>query len=130
MKELNSQELLKLYLAKKESEDTKRGGQYITCGSCKKKTLLKNWYYVEKYWYEDCPYTPRYVLSDETSLICPKCGILNRFLDIESTAYDKIISYHGPYAKEYKYYSEYSGSYFTDMMDRKCEAPFNRYVNL
>lgn len=129
MKALTSEQLYKLYQEKKEEETTKKGNKFLTCGNCKCKTTINKFYRVEKYWFDNCPYTPNYYPSDELCLICPKCNVLNRFLDKDTAVYNKVRNYNGEYAKEYKFYGEYGNNEYTSK-GKKCDAPYTHYVNV
>lgn len=126
MNKLTSEELFQLYLEKKKQENSKKGDQYITCGSCHKKSRIKNFSRVLVYGYEDCPYNPSYYVTKEKALICPKCNILNRFLNQQSQSFLKIYNFNGSYKEEYKHYDR---EYFTKDGIR-CLQPYKEFVNV
>jgi hypothetical protein len=131
MNNLTSEELYQLYLEKKKQETSKKGDQYIVCGSCHKKSRIKKFSHVLDHYYEDCPYNPQYRCSKEKGLICPKCNVLNRFLNEESEAFLKISNFHGSYAHEYEsYHNSYHKELYFMKDGHEHPAPYQSFVNV
>ena len=131
MNKLTSEELFQLYLEKKKQETSKKGDQYITCGSCHKKSRIKNFSRVSDHYYEDCPYTPRYRRSEERGLICPKCNVLNRFLNEDSEEFLKILNFHGSYANDYeRYQNSYHNELYFMKDGHEHPFPYEKFVNV
>lgn len=82
-----SKQLFEIASAKKEKEDAAFiKTKFFKCFNCDKSSRLDKWERVYDYWYEDCPYTPRWNSNEEMRIICPKCRYLNRI--IQNSDYD------------------------------------------
>jgi hypothetical protein len=150
-----AKELFALANAKKEVEDK----EFIKCKlykcynpRCGKSSRLDKWERVYNFWYEDCPYSPNWLMDGEMRLICPKCRFMNRIIQrtyynyrLEKTVTDphplrdKVEEYlrrGGEFAKEYTSYDKdyyeiwENGLWDSDKRKKLSVAPYINWVNV
>lgn len=115
---------IKLSLLQKEYEDA-CSNQLFKCGHCNKSSKLSNWSWMNKYWWDYCE---DYNVSDEISLICPKCKWLNRCLDNKWKEYDFNVSNYKEFIKEYHRYSDYT--WYLGPERTPIKQPYIHFVNI
>jgi len=49
----------------------------VKCYHCNKRTHLKKWFHIERYWFEDNVYTSHYNRDEDPMIVCPKCNTTN-----------------------------------------------------
>ncbi len=125
---------------KEEKEYQKNLRQMFKCCGCNKSSKLASFEYVHDFWFEDCPYTPNWNLSEnELILVCPKCRVGNRIMSkYAANAFLKVEEFEGEFSKYYCFFGDFSRNDYYLMKDSnpydngvrvKVERPYTKWIN-